>query len=116
MFEFVKTHLRNILLFGGLLIAVFVGYTYFTGDETGPPLVATTPAAAPAGGELLGLLLNLRSLRLDDSVFSNPVFRRLTNFGVEIPKEPLGRPNPFAPLPGGQGGGGPVISIGSVKR
>lgn len=114
---FIKTNLKNILIFGGLLVAIVVGYSYFfSGDGSDAPLVATTPAQTTAGGDLLGLLLNLRSLRLDDSVFSNPVFRRLTNFGVEIPEEPLGRSNPFAPLPGGAALSGPVISIGSVRR
>ena len=117
MIALVKKNLKNILLFGGLLVALFVGYNYFfAGENTAGPLIAIQQPAPPSGNsDLLAILLALRSLRLDDTVFSDETFKRLQDFGIEIPTEPLGRPNPFAPLPGG-GVSGPVIKIGSVKK
>ncbi len=106
------------MLFGGLLITVFFGYSYFFGGGggTGPLIAPSSPVAQSAGSDLLPILLNLKSLRLEGSVFDDPTFQSLENFGVEIPVEPLGRKNPFAPLPGGTGAKGPVISIGSIKK
>ena len=52
-----------------------------------------------SGKEILQLLLNLKSLQLNASIFSNPAFRSLKDFGQDIPPQPRGRENPFAPLP-----------------
>ncbi len=120
--DFIKKNLKNILLFGGILAAFYAGYSYLSSSKAPVPttaLVASGPGAPVGGGtgaDLLALLLDLRSLRLDGAVFSDPVFQSLKNFGVTIPPETVGRPNPFAPLPGSAVPTGPVISIGSAKK
>lgn len=45
----------------------------------------------------LGTLLNISSLSLNDSVFSDPRFSSLQDFTVTLIPQSLGRPNPFLP-------------------
>ena len=99
--EFLKQYGGYMVI--GLLVAsvVYGGYSYFGGGaEPEAPLVSRTGGtSAPAvGGDLVALLLSLHSLSLDPSVFGDPVFRNLKDFGIPIPAEAVGRPNPFAPL------------------
>jgi hypothetical protein len=48
--------------------------------------------------DLIVTLSNLNTIRLDDSIFTDPVFLSLSDFGVQIPLQPVGRRNPFAPF------------------
>jgi len=48
--------------------------------------------------DLLTLLLDIRSVKLDDSIFSEETFKSLEDFGQDIAPEPAGRENPFAPI------------------
>jgi len=48
--------------------------------------------------EIVRLLIDMRSLRLDGSLFVSPGFGMLHDFSREIVPEPQGRPNPFAPI------------------
>ena len=115
--SFIKQNLRSILIFAGVIFVVYFGYSYLFPADQGTPIAPAGLATAPPGqGDLLPLLLNLRSLKLDPAVFSDPSFRSLVNFGIEIPVEPIGRTNPFAPLSGGSLPGGPNLSIGSAKK
>ncbi len=51
------------------------------------------------GNEFVTLLLNIRSIKLDSSIFSDKSFRSLQDFSRPIPPDTNpGRPNPFAPL------------------
>jgi hypothetical protein len=43
-------------------------------------------------------LSNLRTIELDESIFQEPIFMSLSDFGVVIPPEAIGRRNPFAPI------------------
>jgi len=47
--------------------------------------------------EILSVLLDMRSIRLDSSIFENAAFASLRDFGRDIIPEPVGRTNPFAP-------------------
>ncbi len=88
-----------------VLLALFFAYVYFSpgsgGNEaivpvgTGSAAVRNMPAE---GAEILGMLANLRSIKLDASFFENELFKGLVDFSVELEPEEAGRPNPFAPL------------------
>ncbi len=54
------------------------------------------------GGDILAILNDLNKIKLDDSIFSDPVFVSLKDYSVTIPKELKGRQNPFLPI--GSGG------------
>ena len=85
-----------------VLVVVIVAFTWFgLSDRQAPSTVLTTTASAVdssvAEQEILKLLLNMRSIRLDSSIFEDPAFNSLRDFGREIIPEPVGRSNPFAP-------------------
>ena len=69
--------------------------------------LSTTPAASSAlttdmpagpGQDVVDTLLTLRSIKLDGAIFSESAFTSLHDFSTQIVPEPVGRPNPFAPL------------------
>jgi hypothetical protein len=105
--------LKNILIFGGIFILLVVGYIVFfggntqntpalttTGGTTGASTAVTSPTSQSAvGKEFLTTLLNLRNIKLDDSIFTNPAFASLQDFELSLIQETNpGRPNPFLPL------------------
>ena len=93
---------KKIILAAVGVIVLFMLYTFFfTGGEA--PGTSPLTAQDTAGSEVIGqarvaLLLQLQPIRLDPAVFGDPAFRSLRDFGQPIPDEPVGRPNPFAPL------------------
>ena len=90
---------KNKMLIGGVVLVGLVAWVYFTffsGKEG--PLLSGTREASPISEELLVTLGNLHIIRLDDALFSDPVFLSLSDFGVVIPPEQVGRRNPFAPV------------------
>ncbi|MEX0917168.1 MAG: hypothetical protein WDZ90_01450 [Candidatus Paceibacterota bacterium] len=90
---------KNYVLVGALAVALVFGYFYIFGGEEGPLLSSDTrEEQTEVGQELLRLLLQIRSLELDDSIFSRPAFNQLQDFSQELVAEPVGRTNPFAPL------------------
>ncbi len=82
-----------IVLLGG-------GWYALSGNSAPAPTLTTTQAAgsSPANSNLVSTLLALRSVKLDASIFSDPAFMSLKDFSTQIVPEPVGRPNPFAPL------------------
>lgn len=96
-----------------LIVLLVVAYfMFFKGDEElpatgslvaeqvgadGMPIASSDVDLGP-GSDLLPFLFQLNSLKLDDSIFSDPVFLSLEDFTVEIAEQPQGRINPFAPL------------------
>ncbi|MES2203075.1 MAG: hypothetical protein V4474_02005 [Patescibacteria group bacterium] len=92
--------LHNTKLIGALVvILVLCGVAYFYWGSSAPASpVAVAPTEPVASQELLTTLGSLRSIQLDPSIFSDPLFVSLSDFGVTIPPEPSGRRNPFAPV------------------
>ncbi len=104
--------IKNILIFLAIGGAVIAGYLYFMGGDsadtpdlissgaaspTGTPLVV--PDGSAPGSEFLSLLLSVKSIQLNDAIFSNPAFQSLSDSSISLtPDGNEGRPNPFAPL------------------
>ncbi len=100
----------NKTLIGGLVVAIAVVYGIWQYSQTGSggSSLSATPTTSAAGADLLVALTNLQAVKLDDSIFSDPAFQSLSDFGVTLPAQPLGRPNPFSAL-SGAGAGGPAV-------
>jgi hypothetical protein len=94
MLDFLK---KNKTLTAVVVLVVFV-LLYFVLYSTTTPNVSSSDTESPASQQLLVTLANLHTIKLDGSIFSDPVFVSLSDFGVTIPPENAGRRNPFAPV------------------
>ena len=90
-----------MLILGGVVIAGVVWYSFLR-DRGSTALLETSDLTqtTEADGDIVNTLLELRSVSLSGTIFTDPAFLRLKDFGSQIVSEPVGRPNPFAPLPG----------------
>ncbi len=86
----------------GVLILVAAYLAFFRGGNEA--LLESSTTVSPVSRELLVTLGDLRTVVLDDVVFTSQQFGSLVDFGVEIPLQPVGRTNPFEPLGGGKQG------------
>lgn len=101
--KFLKKYKTSLFIVVIVIIAT-IAYTLLLSGNDEKLLVSETPsdAGTAAEGDLLSILLDLRSVKLDDGIFADSVFKSLEDFGQELVSEPVGRENPFAPL--GTGG------------
>lgn len=91
-----------LLLLAGIVLAGVVWYSFMR-DKTEVLLeTQDLTAASPVDGDVVETLLELRAVSLSGTIFTDPAFMSLQDFGREIVPEPVGRQNPFAPLPGSQ--------------
>ena len=85
-----------------LVVIVAVGAWWgLKGGEPSDELLTTESASDESSigdKDLVQTLLALRSVSLSGTILSDPAFLGLKDFGTEIIAEPVGRPNPFAPL------------------
>ena len=96
---------KNIALFLGIFVVLALGYWFFFGRSEEPTLASSNAVAGSSasrqsvvGQELLTLLLDLRAIHLDETLFADPAFQSLEDFGQELIPEAPGRRNPFAPI------------------
>jgi hypothetical protein len=88
-----------VLIVGGVWYGLSQGSTPAPALTTSTAGAGTGTASAPAAGQdLVGTLLTLRAVTLSGTIFSEPAFAHLQDFGTTIVPEPVGRTNPFAPL------------------
>ncbi len=88
-----------------IIVVAGIGYFYFYGGTTpaSSGLVQTSAgntSGSDVGAQVLTLLNQIQSLKIDTSIFSDPGYLTLRDYSVAIPPVNVGRPNPFAPLPG----------------
>ena len=50
------------------------------------------------GANVLMLLNQVNSLKIDATIFNGAVYQSLVDYTVEVPEQPVGRPNPFTPF------------------
>lgn len=83
-----------------MIIVLFGAWYALSGSSASTPAITTTPVVGASTGDqtLIATLLQLRSVKLDGTVFTDPAFTALQDFSTPIVPEPVGRPNPFAPL------------------
>ncbi|MBI3305656.1 hypothetical protein HYZ82_00805 [Candidatus Nomurabacteria bacterium] len=101
--------IKNIIIFLGIGAVIFLAYYFFIKEDpetenlvsvTVP--LSTTPANGGGAGEndFLTLLLSVKSIQLNDAIFSDDAFLGLddSNGIILIGDGSEGRPNPFAPF------------------
>ncbi len=52
-------------------------------------------AAENIGTDIIALNASIERVNLDAAIFSSSAYRRLVDFSVQIPSQPVGRLNPF---------------------
>ena len=118
--NFVKSEIKNIVIFVTILGGLYFAYVSFFGKDSANPTVTvdTAPEGGSVGGEILPLLLELKKIKLDQAILTDPSYQKLTNFSVELflTEEEKGRANPFAPLEAGAATSSAQInvSVGSL--
>lgn len=92
---------KNIIIAVAVILILAAVYFYFQGgSSTGSGSLLTASDASGVGSSELSLLNQMRSLRIDTSFFKDPAYQSLVDYSVSIAPENVGRPNPFAPIPG----------------
>ena len=89
-----------LLLLAGVIVAGVVWYSFMR--DKGGKLLQTEDITKPTAvdSDVVTILLQLRAVSLSGTIFTDPAFISLKDFGRQIIPEPIGRPNPFAPLAG----------------
>lgn len=108
---------RNIILFAIIALIIILGFVFFVDKKLKDKeknLTSSSNAVAPESAQKennnetkdtalaqnsLSLLLSIQSIKLDDTIFSDPVFYSLRDSSIVLKSDgKAGRPNPFAPI------------------
>ena len=101
--DFLKQHKTSLTVLLVVVIAFVLYGFFFAGEGDDELLVSEDDVTTEVvGTDLVSLLLTLQSLSLDETLFEHETLTALVDFGVELVPEPIGRPNPFAPLGTGE--------------
>ena len=103
--------IKNIIIFVSILAVLISFYFFFFRNTSGGASLtsSTNTASFPVssapnnnstiGKDFLTLLLSIKNIKLDDSIFSDNAFTNLHDSSIDlIPDDNEGRPNPFAPI------------------
>lgn len=91
---------NTIIVIIVILVLGFFGYNFLVkSPKQEDGLVSSANNnSINVGAGLLAALGTIDTLKIDTEFFKDPTFRRLVNFSKEIPTQPKGRSNPFAPI------------------
>ena len=93
--------------FISLIIIVVVAlllYFYTKGEPTDSGSSLSTESSAEsasaqeASNRVIILLNKINSLNIDAKLFESAEYKSLVDYTIAIPDQPVGRPNPFAPI------------------
>lgn len=93
-------NIKNLIIIAVIAIVAFGGTYWYRGrvnsdiEETD---TLSVKKESKVGEKTLMLLAKVNSLKLDNSIFKDQAFKNLQEYKKEIPDEPAGRINPFAP-------------------
>lgn len=98
--------IKKIIIWVVVVLILIAGFIVFRnrGDDgdflttSGGSEDEIVSGANVIGTEIIEALNQIDALKLDTSIFDDPVFTRLRDKSQPIPPEPVGRDNPFAPL------------------
>ncbi len=91
----IKILIVVLALFG---VIAFFGLYFFKGNPGSDLLSTDLSGTSAQGGEIFQALNDLRSLKIDDSVFKIPAYDTLEDFSTSVQAEDKQRPNPYAPI------------------
>lgn len=91
-------------MFAGIAGALLLGYLFFFNGKSDEGSLSSETGADLEGQssvqqEFLPILLNVKGIKLDDSIFYDPAFISLKDSSIVLVQDGNeGRPNPFAPI------------------
>lgn len=100
-----SSKIKNIIIFIAIAVALVLVYVFFikpSSEQDNLISVSNSPTTVDKTGsnldkDFLPILLNIKDIKLDDSIFSDPAFIVLIDSNVVlVPEGNEGRPNPFA--------------------
>lgn len=94
---------KNLLILSISIILLIVMGWFFLGRNKDLPSdslleISSDPIENIIGRELLTSLEKMKQVKLDTSILGGEVYNSLIDFTVDIPKQPVGRRDPFAPI------------------
>lgn len=90
-----------LLILAGIVLALVIWYSFMRNKSAAPILqTEDLTKSTTVDNDIVQILLQLRAVSLSGTIFSDPAFVSLQDFGSQIVPEPVGRENPFAPLQG----------------
>ncbi|MFH1608470.1 MAG: hypothetical protein ABH951_00420 [Patescibacteria group bacterium] len=108
-----SSKIKNILIFLGIAVALILVYVLvFKKSPEQPALISTSGSlvtttniteiqekTSTISRDFLAILLSVKNIKIDDSIFSDPAFMSLNDSSIQLISDGNeGRPNPFAPL------------------
>ena len=95
-----KPNLNTLfLIIAAVVVLVGLYWFFFTGTTQEPPLYAGA-VQDKAQAQFETLIGQLEPITFDLSVLSDPRFKALVDLATPVTPEPVGRTDPFAPVPG----------------
>lgn len=91
---------NNIITIVLVVVVALVAIWYLTKTDTSTSYLTTSTQTTNSTDAIYiySLLQKMSQVSLEDTVFSNPVFKSLKDNTVTFPEQPAGRNNPFAPI------------------
>ena len=89
---------KLILILSGFAVAGLVWYGLSPSAQEPDLMPSPGVEGLQVDQGIVPTLLALRAVKLDGTIFSSAAFARLKDNSTDIVPEPVGRPNPFAPL------------------
>ena len=94
---------KTLYTIGGLVVIVILFWLFMRGGgdsdvDSALTEVASDPVELIIGREMLSALDQMKSVKLDNKFFDSKAYSSLRDFTVEIPKQPIGRRDPFAEI------------------
>jgi len=90
---------KNIIIVVVIISGAFWAYNQFFNTEIpGSASLRVTSSTDVLGADIIKAINQINALKLDRSVFEDPIFRTLVDRSEEILPQAKSRPNPFAPI------------------
>jgi len=98
-----KSSMKSWIMIAGIILVALVAYYFFFANaplSTDAGTLQAQSGGNVVGAQVLTLLNQIQSLRINTTLFKSAAFQSLQDYSVQVPPQNIGRPNPFAPLPG----------------
>ncbi len=99
--DFFEKHKTKVSIFAIVLIVFFLYSAFLKPDPQRGSVVSNqviSEDSLSSGMDIISLLKDLRSIKLNGDLFDSDAFVGLVDFSLPVAQEPQGRPNPFAPV------------------